>query len=241
MNYTAYVNQLFQEISTYDHKTVKNKEFSLARTWFKPCVSMTAQLCLIEELLRHGDMHLFSIATSWIKLHPELIDETHIECYERCLYAYVDTWAKCDQYCYRVLNPMIERFPSLWNSVLTWATAPLPYVKRASAVCLIHSSTEFTVNVDFLWIETVGRLLLSEEHVHVRKGLGWLLKYSYLSYPEKTVAFIQENLPAMSSVTFHYALEKMPEHIKASLRKISKCEKKITESDHYKKRDFSTN
>lgn len=55
---------------------------------------------------------------------------------------------KCDAYCYRVLNPMIEKYAELYQNIIEWTKAEKIYVKRASLVCFIISKAEFYVDYD---------------------------------------------------------------------------------------------
>lgn len=91
------------------------------------------------------------------------------------------------------------------------------YVAQLSAVCLIHSSNEFSINVPW---DIILDVLLNETHLHIRKGMGWLLKYSYLTYPEATLHFLKQHVTDLNSVSFAYALEKMPNELKEELRKL---------------------
>lgn len=161
---------------------------------------------------------MFSIATVWIKNNPNMIKKEYFIYYENLLYKYIDSWDKCDQYCYRVLNPLIEKYSSLHSSVISWANSDLIYVKRASAVCLIHSSAEFSINVEFRLVEKVCRKLMNEKHVHVQKAIGWLLKYSFITYPNETISLIEDSLNIMSATSFRYSLEKMPIETKEYLK-----------------------
>lgn len=171
---------------------------------------------LCEELIKTGKSNLFTLTTIWLK-QKQLYDKSYFAMYERWLFTYVDQWSKCDVFCYRVLNPMIEMYPDLLKRSKSWKDAELVYVRRASAVCMIHSSIEFSVNVPFEDVEEVCTALLHDKHLHVQKGIGWLLKYAYITYPEKTILYLQQHVRDMSRTTFRYALEKMPIQLKKEL------------------------
>lgn len=219
MNISENAAQLSAEVNSLGHKQAKKNELSLARKYFMH-LNIEDQFSLLMKLFKQADFVLFSIATVWIKNNSELIDIKFYPFYEDCLMNYINSWYTCDQYCYRVLNPMIEKFPELFNYVLKWTHSDKVYVKRASAVCLIHSSTEFSINVPFDIIADVCEALMNETHLHIRKGIGWLLKYSYLSYPEATVHFLKQHITDLNGVSFAYALEKMPDELQEELRKL---------------------
>lgn len=176
------------------------------------------KLMLFEHLAKTGNTSLFTLMTIWIK-RLNFYEIDYIKYYEKWLHNYVDTWNKCDVFCYRVLNPMIEKYPSLLQQSKAWSFSNKTYVKRASAVCMIHSSTDFCVHVAFSDVEEVCNALLKETHIHVQKGVGWLLKYTYLTYPEETIHYLKKNVNIMRRTTFRYALEKMPIFLRQEMMK----------------------
>ena len=210
------IDEIIKEVADIDRKTGKKQEKTLANRYFKH-LSQEEALKQIDAFFSTEDFLLCSIATIWIKQQPSLLSIKYIKMFEHILY-HIQTWGICDQYCYRVLNPMIEAHPELYSNVLRWARSDLPYVQRASAVCLIHSSITFAINVPFVWVKQVCDCLMLETHPHVRKGMGWLLKYSYLAYPEETIEYLQMHRQKMSAISFRYALEKMPVDVKQNMK-----------------------
>lgn len=218
MDISKYANQIYNEVMLLYYRTVKKQEYRISKKYFQLLKDEKEQLLLVEELFRYNNFLLFSIATIWIKNNPNMINEEYLSFYERYLYEYIDSWDKCDQYCYRVLNPLIEKYPSLRSTVISWANSDLIYVKRASAVCLIHSSAEFSINVEFSLVEKVCKELMNEKHLHIQKAIGWLLKYSFITYPNETISLIEDSLNIMSATSFRYSLEKMPIETKEYLK-----------------------
>lgn len=218
MDINKFANQIYNEVILLDYKTVKKQEAKISKKYFLALKNEIERLLLVDELFKYNNYLLFSIATVWIKNNPNMIKKEYFIYYENLLYKYIDSWDKCDQYCYRVLNPLIEKYSSLHSSVISWANSDLIYVKRASAVCLIHSSAEFSINVEFRLVEKVCRKLMNEKHVHVQKAIGWLLKYSFITYPNETISLIEDSLNIMSATSFRYSLEKMPIETKEYLK-----------------------
>lgn len=218
MDINKFANQIYNEVILLDYKTVKKQEAKISKKYFLALKNEIERLLLVDELFKYNNYLLFSIATVWIKNNPNMIKKEYFIYYENLLYKYIDSWDKCDQYCYRVLNPLIEKYSSLHSSVISWANSDLIYVKRASAVCLIHSSAEFSINVEFGLVEKVCRKLMNEKHVHVQKAIGWLLKYSFITYPNETISLIEDSLNIMSATSFRYSLEKMPIETKEYLK-----------------------
>jgi len=137
--------------------------------------------------------------------------------YERWLYEHVNRWGVCDVFCYRVLNPMIERHPQLFDRVLAWAESPKTYVRRAAPVCLLQSSQTFTVNCELEKVLLVVDKLRHDPEDHVQKGVGWLLKYAYLAYPEQVYQYLRDNADSLPRTIFRYAVEKTPPEVREEL------------------------
>jgi len=55
--------------------------------------------------------------------------------------------------------------------------------------------------------------LKNDEEEHVQKGVGWLLKYAYLSYLDEMYGYV-DDLPRL---IFRYALEKPPKDVREKL------------------------
>lgn len=100
------------------------------------------------------------------------------------------------------------------NEERKWANSHKIYVKRVSVICLLKSTKTFIVNVLFEEFKEISDILTKDSHIYIQKGIEWLLKYAYLSYPEEIIKYLNNNLNIMSRTTFRYALEKMPENLK---------------------------
>jgi 3-methyladenine DNA glycosylase AlkD len=162
-----------------------------------------------DRLVCTGNWSCFWLVTLWIKRRQNVYELKYFPTYRRWLLEHIHSWGACDVYCYRVLNPMVEKFPRLFEQALQWAHSDQVYVRRASAVCLIQSTRyTFRVNVGFEKVHTICELLKSDPHLHIQKAVGWLLKYAYLTYPDQVQAYLRANLSSLSRTTFRYALEK---------------------------------
>ena len=102
---------------------------------------------LFNNLLKTGKRESFILMTLIIKKR-KLYDIKYFNLYERWLYKYINTWGRCDAYCYRVINPMVEKYPKLYDNIIKWAQSKKVYVRRASLVCFIISKSEFEVDYD---------------------------------------------------------------------------------------------
>lgn len=171
---------------------------------------------LFDFLVSTREWKIFWLVTDWIK-RKELYQISFMPNYEEWLYNYVDSWGVCDVYCYRVLNPMVEKHPQLFEKVMKWTDSSKIYVRRAAPVSLIQSSRSFIVNFNIQKVFMVVEKLKHDKEIHVQKGVGWLLKYAYLTYPDQVYKYLKNNVDNLSRVIFRYALEKTPKHIKEEL------------------------
>ena len=172
---------------------------------------------LCEELITLNG-GFFSIATLWFKRRKELLDLQYFPKIETWLYTYITNWGQCDQFCYRILSPFVYKFPDLYENVLEWTGSEKIYVKRAAAVSLIKSSGQsFAVDYELSKVLNVVSILRNDQHHHIQKAIGWVLKYAYLSYPEEIIEYLKENRDKLSRTTFRYGLEKVPKDLRIEM------------------------
>ena len=115
---------------------------------------------------------------------------------------------------------MIQKYPCLYDNINQWSCSDKIYVRRASLVCFIISKQNFSVDYNLEKMFHICDILKYDKHVHIQKGLGWLLKYSYLTYPSEIEKYLRDNIDVLSRTTFRYALEKMPNELKIELMKL---------------------
>lgn len=190
----------------------------IANKYYKSAPKSDEELLeFCEQLIASKNMDLFSIATLWIKKRKTILDKKNFFIVENWLNKYIDDWGTCDQFCYRVLNPFVDKYPELYSYVSTWIKSEKTYVKRAAPVSLIRSGKGIRVKTDFDKIVTIVDGLKNDSHSHIQKAIGWLLKYSYQAYPEKVLNYLRENVKTLSRTAFRYALEKVPEEIRKEM------------------------
>lgn len=177
-------------------------------------------ISVCDALMSYKKPYLFWLVTIWIKRRSTVYELKYFNYYEKWLFNYVDSWKACDVYCYRVLNPMIEKYNKLYKNILNWTKSKKIYVVRASAVSMIQSSRSFKINQPFTKVVTICDILKGNNHIHIQKAIGWLLKYAFLSYPEDTINYLKENVNLLSRTTFRYALKKMPVELRKELMKL---------------------
>lgn len=216
------IDQLIQNELSNVARSIKAAQISkIANKHYKLLpVDDEGFLELCEIFLMKDDLRYFSIATLWFKKRKSIIEITNFHVIERWLLAYINGWGTCDQFCYRILNPFIEKFPELYSYIEKWSQDEKTYIRRASVVCMLYSSQSFKVNYPIEKIMPIVKRLINDKELHVQKGVGWLLKYAYISYPEEIASYLKDNVHMIPRVVFRYSLEKMPTDLKNSLIKI---------------------
>lgn len=171
---------------------------------------------LFDFLISTKEWNIFWLVTNWIK-RKGFYQLDYMQYYEKWLYDHVDSWGVCDVFCYRVLNPMVEKYPHLFENVVNWADSSKTYVRRAAPVSLLQSNRNFVVNCSINKVFAIVEKLKHDKDIHVQKGIGWLLKYAYLAHPDEVYGYLRNNIGDLPRVIFRYAREKTPKHIKDEL------------------------
>jgi 3-methyladenine DNA glycosylase AlkD len=171
------------------------------------------QICL--ELIRSSEIYSYSLGTTFIKKRPSLFNKENMSFFESILLEHIEGWGQVDQYCYRVLHPMITLDETYYNYLLKWSSSPNKDVRRASLVAMIKSSGKLTLEYEFEKMIFLVEKLKSDTDYHVRKAVGWVLKCAYLVYPNQTERYLRTHVKTLDRMIFRYALE----HIKDPLRK----------------------
>lgn len=198
------------------------KVTKIANKYYKLIPKDTFEFLNMCEIFISSDFpKFFSIATIWIKKRTNLINPEYFKIFEKWLFSYIDTWGKCDQYCYRILNPFIESYPELFEHNKNWIKSEKIYVRRAAAVSLIKSVRGFHVDASLDKIFYIVDNLKSDKHIHIQKAVGWLLKYAYLTYPDEILDYLVNNVKNLARTSFRYALEKVPKETKRKMMSLN--------------------
>lgn len=172
---------------------------------------------LFNAMIASEKRYYLWLITMWVKRKRELYEIDYMPHYEKWLKEQINSWGACDIFCYRILNPMIEKYPHLFENVMAWAESPKTYVRRAAPVSLLQSRRSFSVNCEVDKVFTVADKLKNDREVHVQKGVGWLLKYAYRFYPDEVYRYLKDNVKNLPRIVFRYAIEKTPPDVRKEL------------------------
>ncbi len=177
-------------------------------------------LDICERFLSIENYGFFSVSTLWMKRRTSIIRKDNMEHFEKILYKDIQGWAKVDQYCYRVLNPMIELDKDHYSYLMKWSNSDNKDIRRASLVSMIISSRRQTLEYDFDRMIFLVDKLKKDKDYHVRKGVGWVLKCAYLKYPDQVENYLRNNVSSLDRMIFRYALEHVEEPLRSELIKL---------------------
>lgn len=172
-------------------------------------------LTVFEELISIKERGFFSVGTLMVKRNKDVLREENMEYFNRLLLSYVKEWYEVDQYCTRILSPMIALKDSHYEYLLNWSESLNKDVRRASLVAMIKPSNNgLVLEYDFDKMIYLVEKHKTDEDIHVRKAVGWVLKCSYYNYPNRIEKYLRQNVNNLERLIFRYALE----HIEDPLR-----------------------
>ncbi len=132
--------------------------------------------------------------------------------FERWVDKYVNNWAACDTLCNQTIGSFIMIYSEFLQELKKWAKSPNRWTKRAAAVTLIIPARRGLFLTDIL--EITDLLLLDNDHM-VQKGYGWMLKAASESNQKNVFDYVVSKKEVMPRTALRYAIEKMPEELKA--------------------------
>ena len=171
---------------------------------------------LCEELWRSGMLEESFIACSWSYAICKKFEPSDFEVFERWVQNYVDNWASCDTLCNHTVGEFIEMYPQFLSKLKEWATSENRSMRRAAAVTLIIPARKGLFLND---IFEIAELLLADKDDLVQKGYGWMLKAASQAYQTEVVDFVIKYKTTMPRTALRYAIEKMPQEMKAQAMK----------------------
>lgn len=171
---------------------------------------------LCEELWRSGMLEESFIACSWSYAICKKFELSDFEVFERWVQNYVDNWASCDTLCNHTVGEFIEMYPQFLSKLKEWATSENRWMRRAAAVTLIIPARKGLFLND---IFEIAVLLLADKDDLVQKGYGWMLKAASQAYQTEVVDFVIKYKTTMPRTALRYAIEKMPQEMKAQAMK----------------------
>ncbi len=162
---------------------------------------------LCEELLKTGYGEEAAIAFKWAYRLKKQYEANDFYLFEKWLEKYVNSWAKCDEFCNHSIGTLVERYHEHTQNLKRWAKSDNRWIRRASAVTLVMPARRGLFLDDVFEIADI--LLLDEDDL-VRKGYGWMLKETSRLHQQEVYNYVIKNKAIMPRVSLRYAIELMP-------------------------------
>lgn len=163
---------------------------------------------IVRKFIQNKVYGFFSVGTLWVKKHKTAINKKYLPFFEEIVLNDLKGWAEVDQFCYRIMNPLIELDPLYFYYLDRWSLSDSKDVRRVSLVSMIRTcrgGLKLYYNYDQM-ISLVERLK-HDEDIHVKKAVGWVLKCAYPTYPLKVEGYLRDNVSNLDRLIFRYALE----------------------------------
>lgn len=136
--------------------------------------------------------------------------------FEKSLLRYVENWlandrcanwAATDALCGEVLGPLIRQFPALTSKLKSWTVKRNLWLRRASAVGMIHPARRGE-QLDDAYAIAESLFKYPEDLIH--KATGWMLREAGKPDPARLESFLLEHGPKIPRTTLRYAIERFP-------------------------------
>jgi 3-methyladenine DNA glycosylase AlkD len=167
---------------------------------------------LCETLWQTGYMEACSIACEWAYAQHEAFTPDDITIFEHWIQSYVNNWASCDSLCNHNVGDFVMMYPEHIATLQKWAETDHPWLKRAAAVSLIIPARRGLFLPEIFQIATT---LMHDPADLVQKGYGWMLKAASEAHQQAVFDYLMQHKHEMPRTAFRYALEKMPQELKA--------------------------
>ena len=170
---------------------------------------------LADELLKSSYNEEATIAIQWVSEVSKEFEKKDFNVFENWLNKHINNWAKVDDFCLKLIFPMMDKYPDLIEKVKKWSYSENTWVRRASAVSFITTKNASYITKHKLKdIFEVAEALLVDKEDLVQKGYGWMLKATSIHSQKEVFDFVMKHKKIMPRTALRYAIEKMPPNLK---------------------------
>jgi 3-methyladenine DNA glycosylase AlkD len=130
----------------------------------------------------------------------------------------ISNWSDHDGLVHYLIGPMIVAKPVRVRRVFRWAVSRNRWFRRAACVALIQGTRR---KLFFPEITRLSGMLLSDEDVMVRKGLGWLLRETAKFDARRTVPYLMSVRASAPRLVLRTACEILPPATRRAILKVN--------------------
>lgn len=205
-----------EDITCYGVKTPT--VVSLSKKYWKEIRTRDKQeiFTLCEDLYRSGYIEESFIVSNWAFALSGQYEREDLVVFRHWIGTYITNWASCDGFCNHTMGDFIEQYPEYVDELKRWTQSENRWMRRAAAVSLIVPAKHGKFLSDAMGI---ADLLLTDGDDMVQKGYGWLLKEASRKHTGEIYSYVMRNKRAMPRTALRYAIELMPQNLKAGAMK----------------------
>jgi 3-methyladenine DNA glycosylase AlkD len=201
-----------EQINLYGVKTATVSKISIKYFQLLKGKTKAEIFDLCDTLWQSGFMEESFIACHLSYAVRKDYEARDFEVFEKWINNYVTNWASCDTFCNHTIGEFIEMYPEYLVRIKEFAKSENRWMRRAAAVALIVPARKGKFLNDILEIADI--LLLDKDDL-VQKGYGWMLKAASQSHQMEIFGYVNSKKAIMPRTALRYAIEKMPEKLKA--------------------------
>ncbi len=156
------------------------------------------------ELMKGGKLEEGAACAHIYRRFKKTCGADEFKLFERWIDRYVENWAHTDGIAGWLLAACIENDPSLSKHLPRWTESTNRWKRRAAAVAFLQEAKQGRHTAEIFHI---ADLLRDDTDDMVQKGVGWVLKESYVPRPREVVAYLRTR--TFPRLVLRYAGEKM--------------------------------
>lgn len=201
-----------EEISSYGVKIPLVSKISKDVYKESALQSKTDVFEVCEALFQSGNLEESFVACGWSYYVHKQYEPADFLVFKRWINNYVNNWATCDTLCNHTVGEFIEMYPGFLAELKKLAKSDNRWAKRAAAVSLIVPARKGMFLPD---VFEIADILLVDTDDLVQKGYGWMLKVAADKHEQAVFDYVVKNKAVMPRTALRYAIEKMPNSLKA--------------------------
>ncbi len=205
-----------EEIRCYGMKTATG--IAIAKKYWKEIKNRPKPeiFALCEELYTSGYMEESFIVSEWAHALSGRYEREDLTVFRHWIDTYITNWASCDGFCNHTMGDFIEKYPEYTEELKRWTQCDNRWMRRAAAVSLIVPAKHGKFLEECI---EIADLLLTDGDNMVQKGYGWLLKEASRKHTDEIFAYVMKNKRVMPRTALRYAIELMPQDLRAAAMK----------------------
>jgi 3-methyladenine DNA glycosylase AlkD len=118
-------------------------------------------------------------------------------------------WAHVDWLSTSIIGPLVERDPTLLNTLDAWSEDEDFWVRRASMLALLRPLRRGEGDFDRFARYASG--MVEEREFFIRKAIGWILREVSKKRPKLSHGFLREHIDRVSGLTLREGSKYLPE------------------------------